>query len=138
VPGLEGLDALLAQMSEAGLAVKLRVEGVRAQVPAGIDLSAYRIVQEALTNVLKHAGATRAEVVIGYGDREIAIEVTDDGRGTAPNNAADRMGTGHGLIGLRERVALFGGDFEVGPQPGGGFRVATRLPYELPYETGQP
>jgi signal transduction histidine kinase len=130
VLGLAGLDALLARIGEAGLAVKLRVEGARVQVPAGIDLSAYRIVQEALTNVLKHAGAARAQVVIGYGDREVTIEVTDDGRGAAPKAVADRPGTGHGLIGVRERVALFGGDFEVGPQPGGGFRVAARLPFE--------
>jgi signal transduction histidine kinase len=103
-------------------------------VPAGIDLSAYRIVQEALTNVLKHAGAARAQVVIGYGDREITIEVTDDGRGATARVAADRAGTGHGLIGLRERVALFGGELEVGPRPGSGFRVAARLPFE----TGRP
>jgi signal transduction histidine kinase len=134
VPGLAGLDALLAQMSEAGLAVRLRVEGARAQVPAGIDLSAYRIVQEALTNVLKHAGAARAQVVIGYGEREITIEVTDDGRGATARGAVDRAGTGHGLIGLRERVALFGGELEVGPRPGSGFRVAARLPFE----TGPP
>jgi signal transduction histidine kinase len=130
VPGLAGLDALLAQMSEAGLAVKLRVEGARAQVPAGVDLSAYRIVQEALTNVLKHAGAARAQVVIGYGDKEISIEVTDDGRRPAPEAAVDPLGTGHGLAGVRERVALLGGDLEVGQQPGGGFRVAARLPFE--------
>ncbi len=134
VPGLAGLDALLAQMSEAGLAVKLRVEGARPRVPAGIDLSAYRIVQEALTNVLRHAGAARAQVVIGYGDKDITIEVTDDGWSTVPKAAVERLGTGHGLIGVRERVALFGGDFEVGPRPGGGFRVAARLPLE----TGQP
>jgi signal transduction histidine kinase len=134
VPGLASLDGLLGQMSEAGLAVRLRVEGARAQLPPGIDLSAYRIVQEALTNVLKHAGAARAEVVIGYGDQEITVEVTDDGRGAAAAGAADRPGTGHGLIGLRERVALFRGDLEAGPRPGGGFRVAARLPFD----TGRP
>jgi signal transduction histidine kinase len=130
VPGLAGLDALLAQMGEAGLAVKLRVEGARAPLPAGIDLSAYRIVQEALTNVLKHAGVARAQVVIGYGEKEISIEVTDDGRRAAPRAAVDPLGTGHGLTGVRERVALLGGDFEAGQQPGGGFRVAARLPFE--------
>ena len=130
VPGLAGLDALLAEMGRAGLAVKLRIEGAPAEVPAGIDLSAYRIVQEALTNVLKHAGAARAQVVIGYGDREITIEVTDDGHNAAPKAVVDRLDAGHGLIGVRERVALFGGDFEVGQQPGGGFRVAARLPFE--------
>jgi signal transduction histidine kinase len=130
VPGLAGLDALLARMDEGGLAVKLRVEGTRRQLPPGIDLSAYRIVQEALTNVLKHAGAARAEVVLGYGEQELTIEVTDDGRGAAGAGGAGRPGTGHGLLGLRERVALFGGDLEVGPRPGGGFRVAARLPLE--------
>jgi len=130
VPGLASLDTLLAQMNEAGLAVRLRVEGACPRVPAGIDLSAYRIVQEALTNVLKHVGAARAQVVIGYGDQEVTIEVTDDGRDAAAEVAADRAGTGHGLVGLRERVALLGGDLEVGPRPGGGFRVAARLPFE--------
>jgi signal transduction histidine kinase len=134
VPGLAGLESLLAQMGKAGLAVKLRIEGARPQVPPGVDLSAYRIVQEALTNVLKHAGTARAQVVIGYGDKEITIEVTDDGPSTAPKAAAARLGTGHGLVGVRERVALFGGDLEAGPRPGGGFRVAARLPFE----TGQP
>jgi signal transduction histidine kinase len=106
VPGLAGLDELLAQMSKAGLAVKLRIEGARTQVPAGIDLSAYRIVQEALTNVLKHAGAARAQVVIGYGDKEITVEVTDDGRSAVPKAAGDDLlGTGHGLIGVRERIS---------------------------------
>jgi signal transduction histidine kinase len=130
VPGLDGLDALLARMGEGGLAVKLRVEGTRRQLPPGIDLSAYRIVQEALTNVLKHAGAARAEVVLGYGEQDLTIEVTDDGRGAAGAGGAGRPGIGHGLLGLRERVALFGGDLEVGPRPGGGFRVAARLPLE--------
>jgi signal transduction histidine kinase len=130
-PGLDAVDTLLTQMGEAGLAVKLRVEGVRPQVPPpGVDLSAYRIVQEALTNVLKHAGPARAQVVICYGDQEVAIEVTDDGRGPAPATTARRAGTGHGLVGFRERTALFGGELEVGPRPGGGFRVAVRLPFK--------
>jgi signal transduction histidine kinase len=129
-PGLAAVDTLLTQMGEAGLAVKLRVEGVRPQVPPGVDLSAYRIVQEALTNVLKHAGPARAQVVICYGDQEVAIEVTDDGRGPATATTARRAGTGHGLVGFRERTALFGGELEVGPRPGGGFRVAVRLPFK--------
>ncbi len=135
VPGLAALDALVAQVGEAGLAVRLRVEGTRPQVPPGVDLSAYRIVQEALTNVLKHAGPARAQVVVCYGEREVTVEVSDDGRGAAAGDAAggvaaDRAGTGHGLVGVRERVALFGGDLEVGSRPGGGFRVAARLPFE--------
>jgi signal transduction histidine kinase len=128
VPGLANLDALLAQLAEAGLAVRLRVEGTRPQLPPGVDLSAYRIVQEALTNVLKHAGPARARVVVCYGDREVTVEVVDDGRGEAAGTGGD--GTGVGLVGLRERVAMLGGDLEVGPRPGGGFRVAARLPFE--------
>jgi signal transduction histidine kinase len=94
-----------------------------------VDLSAYRIVQEALTNVVKHAGPAHAQVVVGYRDQEIRVEVTDDGRGAVTSVGDGRVGSGHGLIGMRERVAAFGGDLEVGPRPGGGFRVAARLPF---------
>jgi signal transduction histidine kinase len=128
VPGLADLDALLAEVTKAGLAVKLRVQGRPAPLPAGLDLSAYRIVQEALTNVVKHAGPATAQVTICYRDQEVAVEVTDDGRGVGAVAGDGRRGTGHGLIGMRERVAAFGGDLEVGPRPGGGFRVAARLP----------
>jgi signal transduction histidine kinase len=128
VPGLANLDVLLAEVAEAGLAVRLRVEGAPAPLPAGVDLSAYRIVQEALTNVIKHAGPAHAQVTIRYGDREVAVEITDDGRGVAAVAGDGGKGTGHGLIGMAERVAAFGGDLEVGPRPGGGFRVAARLP----------
>jgi signal transduction histidine kinase len=128
VPGLADLDSLLAEVSKAGLAVKLQVNGTRPPVPAGVDLSAYRIIQEALTNVVKHAGPARAQVTIGYRDQEVMVEVIDDGRGAVTPAGDGRAGTGHGLIGMRERVAVFGGDLEVGPRPGGGFRVAARLP----------
>jgi signal transduction histidine kinase len=128
VPGLANLDVLLAEVAEAGLAVRLRVEGAPAPLPAGVDLSAYRIVQEALTNVVKHAGPAHAQVTIRYGDHEVAVEVIDDGRGVGAVVGDGGKGTGHGLIGMRERVAAFGGDLEVGPRPGGGFRVAARLP----------
>jgi signal transduction histidine kinase len=128
VPGLADLEGLLAEVAKAGLAVKLRVNGTRPPLPAGVDLSAYRIVQEALTNVVKHAGSARAQVVIGYGEQDVKVEVTDDGRGAAPSTGEGRAGTGHGLIGMRERVAAFGGDLEAGPGPDGGFRVAARLP----------
>jgi signal transduction histidine kinase len=128
VPGLADLDVLLAEVAKAGLAVKLKVNGTRPQLPAGVDLSAYRIVQEALTNVVKHAGPARAQVVVGYRDQEVTVEVTDDGRGAVPPVGDGRGGTGHGLIGMRERVAAFNGYLEVGPRPGGGFRVAARLP----------
>ena len=129
-PGLANLEGLLAEVAEAGLAVRLRVEGAPSPLPAGVDLSAYRIVQEALTNVVKHAGPAHAQVTIRYRDHEVAVEVIDDGPGVAAV-AADgrgRRGTGHGLIGMAERVAAFGGDLEAGPRPGGGFRVAARLP----------
>jgi signal transduction histidine kinase len=128
VPGLANLESLLAEVGKAGLAVRLRVEGVPLQLPAGVDLSAYRIVQEALTNVVKHAGPARAQVTIGYRGQEVTVEVIDDGRGAVPPAGDGRMGSGHGLIGMRERVAAFGGDLQVGPCPGGGFRVAARLP----------
>jgi signal transduction histidine kinase len=128
VPGLANLDALLAEVAKAGLAVKLRVEGRPAPLPAGLDLSAYRIIQEALTNVVKHAGPATAQVTICYRDQEVTVEVTDDGRGVGAVAGDGRRGTGHGLIGMQERVAAFGGDLEVGPRPGGGFRVAARLP----------
>jgi signal transduction histidine kinase len=128
VPGLANLDSLLAEVGKAGLAVRLRVEGTPLQLPAGVDLSAYRIVQEALTNVVKHAGPAHAQVTIGYRGQEVLVEVIDDGRGAVPPAGDGRVGTGHGLIGMRERVAAFGGDLQVGPCPGGGFRVAARLP----------
>jgi signal transduction histidine kinase len=115
-------------VSKAGLAVKLQVNGTRPPLPAGVDLSAYRIVQEALTNVVKHAGPARAQVAVGYRDHEVTVEVTDDGRGAVTSASDGRVGTGHGLIGMRERVQAFGGDLEVGPGPDGGFRVAARLP----------
>jgi len=127
-PGLANLEGLLAEVAEAGLAVRLRVEGAPSPLPAGVDLSAYRIVQEALTNVVKHAGPAHAQVTIRYRDQEVAVEVIDDGPGVAAVAADGRRGTGHGLIGMAERVAAFGGDLEVGPRPGGGFRVAARLP----------
>jgi signal transduction histidine kinase len=128
VPGLANLDSLLAEVGKAGLAVRLRVEGTPLQLPAGVDLSAYRIVQEALTNVVKHAGPAHAQVMIGYRGQEVTVEIIDDGRGAVPPAGDGRVGTGHGLIGMRERVAAFGGDLQVGPCPGGGFRVAARLP----------
>jgi signal transduction histidine kinase len=128
VPGLADLDSLLAEVSKAGLGVRLRVEGTPSQLPAGVDLSAYRIVQEALTNVVKHAGPARAQVTVGYRDQEVTLEVTDDGRGVGALAGDGRAGVGHGLIGMRERVAAFDGDLDAGPRPGGGFRVAARLP----------
>lgn len=120
-PGLEQLDPLLDQLRTAGMAVEIEVQGTHRELPAGVDVSAYRIVQEALTNVLKHAGPAQARVRIAYGPDAVDLEVVDDGRG--PQN-----GQGHGLVGMRERVALYGGTFEAGPAGPRGFRVRARLP----------
>src|SRR2546426_8192204 len=126
-PGLDDLEALLEQTRRAGLPVELRVEGTPRPVPLGADLSAYRIVQEALTNARKHAGEARATVTVRYGTEALEIEVADDGSGSGNGD-----GGGHGLVGMRERVALFGGELHAGPQPGGGFRVHARLPLAEP------
>jgi signal transduction histidine kinase len=105
--------------------VELRVEGEPAPLPAGVDLTAYRLVQEGLTNALKHARADQAEVVVRYRDGEIELEVADNGTGTG-----DGSGSGHGLVGMRERVAVYGGQLEAAPRPEGGFRLRARLPLE--------
>jgi signal transduction histidine kinase len=123
-PGLASLQSLVEQVRASGLPVELRVEGEPLHLPAGIDLSAYRIVQEALTNIVKHAGDTTAEVVVRYRERELELAVVDDGHGVA--GAAN--GSGHGLIGMRERVALYGGTLEAGPNNGNGYAVRARLP----------
>ena len=126
-PGLSGLGQLARQVREAGLPVTVRIEGEPRPLSAGIDLSAYRIVQEGLTNALKHAGPATAEVVVRYGPRDLELEVRDDGRG----RASGANGGGHGLLGMRERVALYGGDLAAGPRPGGGFALTARLPLEV-------
>jgi signal transduction histidine kinase len=129
-PGLSYVSTLAAQVSEAGLPVEVTVEGTPPpELPASIDLSAYRIIQEALTNALKHAGPARARVSIRYGRDDIDLEVTDDGRGASGERRSDGGG-GRGLIGMRERVGLFGGELTVGPGQQGGFRVHARLPLE--------
>lgn len=121
-PGLEHLDVLVRQVREAGLEVDLRVEGERRPVPAGVDLSAFRIVQEALTNTLKHAGPAHALVTVRYGPGEIEVEVVDDGAPT------DTTGSGQGLVGMRERAAVVGGRVETGPRTGRGYAVRASLP----------
>jgi signal transduction histidine kinase len=125
LPGLGQLSSLLDQMRAAGLAAELTVEGTPRPLATSIDLSAYRIVQEALTNALKHARANRAEVVVCYGAHDIQVDFTDDGRGPPPSNGPSQ---GAGMIGMRERVALFGGELSVGPLPQGGYAVRVRLP----------
>ncbi len=122
-PGIDDLDALVARTRDAGLVVDLVVEGTPHALPLGLDLCAYRIVQEALTNVRKHAGRARARVRLRHRPGALEIEVLDDGTGTI-----DGIGGGHGLVGMRERVAIFGGRLEAGPRPEGGFAVHATLP----------
>jgi signal transduction histidine kinase len=128
VPGLAALDDVAARVRDAGVPVDVVVRGPRPAIPTGVDLAAYRIAQEALTNVLKHAGRARASVVVEYGPDAVHVEVTDDGRGAAALAPATVVnGSGQGLVGMRERAALYGGSIEAGPQPGGGYRVAATL-----------
>jgi signal transduction histidine kinase len=123
-PGLEALDALVERTSAAGLPVTVEVTGTARPLPAAVGLAAYRIVQEALTNVTRHAGRpATATVRLGYAPDQLTVEVTDDGPG-----AEDTTGTGSGLLGMAERAAALGGQLDAGPRPGGGFRVAARLP----------
>lgn len=123
-PGMGQLKTLCEQVREAGLPVDLVVEGAARPLPASLDLTAYRIVQESLTNTLKHAGKTRATVTVKYEEKALALEVLDDGRGVTPATA----GGGRGLLGMRERVATFRGELEAGPRAEGGFGVRARLP----------
>jgi signal transduction histidine kinase len=122
-PSLEHIDKLVAHAREAGLPVQVRIEGTPEQLPAGIDLTAYRLVQEGLTNALKHARAGHAEIVIRYGDGHVELTISDDGTGDGDGHKG-----GHGLVGMRERVSLYGGELEAGPKAGGGFRLRARLP----------
>jgi signal transduction histidine kinase len=128
-PGISELPALAGSLRAAGLEVSLSIDGDHAALPPAVNVSAYRIVQEALTNVLKHAGPARAEVTVGCADSAVTIEVTDDGPG---NPAPPALTGGQGLAGMRERVAVFGGDLRAGPRPGGGFTVCARLPIGEP------
>ncbi|HEU0246128.1 MAG TPA: histidine kinase [Gaiellaceae bacterium] len=122
-PGLDGLDSLLDEIGRAGLPVQLHVDGKPFPLPRGVDLSAYRIVQEGLTNALKHARASDADVTVRYRPDELEIEVRDNGHGTATGD-----GLGHGLIGVRERVKIYGGEMTAGTATEGGFLLSTRLP----------
>ena len=124
-PSIERVDTLIEHVERAGLPVRLTIEGDEVPLPAGVDLCAYRIVQEALTNALKHAGPARAEVLLRYQASGLDIEVRDDGRGPSSPNGD---GSGHGLIGMRERVALYGGRLRTGPREDGGFEVCAHLP----------
>ena len=125
-------------MTAAGLPVELQVGGVPRALPPGLDLAAYRVVQEALTNVIKHAGKPRTTVRLDYRDAELVVEVADAGRPIpAAGPAVSTVpGSGRGLLGLRERIALYGGELDAGPRPGGGWLVRARLPVDPPAGAG--
>jgi signal transduction histidine kinase len=126
-PGLAGIEALVEQVRDAGLPVRWEVAGEPVALEAGVALTVYRIVQEALTNTLKHAGQASASVCLRFGVTGLEVEVCDDGRGPLPHSDD---GVGHGLVGMRERVALYGGTLHTGHRPGGGFVVQARIPAE--------
>ena len=125
-PGLRQLDALVERVTSAGLTVDVRVEGAARPLPPGLDLTAYRILQEALTNVLKHARGARTQVVLRFDDRELGLEVVDQG-GQASDGST---GAGRGLLGMKERVAVYGDELDAARQPEGGFAVRARVPLE--------
>ena len=129
-PGLAQLDGLAAHVTEAGIPVQVIVEGDRPEIPASVDLSAYRIVQESLTNCLKHSAASHATVTVRQLPEELELEIVDDGRGSSGDRGGVRRG-GRGHVGMRERVALFGGEINMGPRPSGnGYSVRARLPFK--------
>jgi signal transduction histidine kinase len=124
-PGLRDLDALVSEVRAAGLEVRLQIHGEPLELPPGLDLSAYRILQEGLTNTLKHASARHADLDVRYGTGDLILQVRDDGRGaTAPD------GRGHGLVGIRERVRIYGGDMSAEAAGEGGFVLRARLPMD--------
>jgi signal transduction histidine kinase len=127
-PTLAQVDELVERARAAGVEVEAHVEGTRRSLPAAVEVAAYRILQEAVTNVIRHAGPARATLRLVYGDNALVVQVEDNGRGAA---AAASSG-GKGLMGMAERVAALGGSVESGPRPGGGFRVRGRLPLEAP------
>ncbi|MDH6219223.1 sensor histidine kinase [Streptomyces pseudovenezuelae] len=126
-PGLDQLDTLVVRMRSAGVSVELDVSGTPRRVSAGVELAAYRVVQEALTNTVKHAAGATARVKVEYGGDDLRVEVTDSGGSSSPSAAT---GNGHGLIGLRERLAVYGGTLRTGPRPLGGYRVHALIPLE--------
>ena len=125
-PGLDELDTLIGRVSAAGLPVQLQVSGTPRPLPPGADLAAYRVVQEALTNVLRHAGNTTTSVSVEWGDA-LVIAVSDNGNG----RGTDAGSPGRGLLGLRERLSLYGGQLDAGPQPSGGWQVRAVMPTGL-------
>jgi len=123
-PSMKTLDVLVGTVREAGLPVQLSVEGEQRELAPGVDLAAYRVVQEALTNALKYAGPARAWVNVNWRDDQLELEVENDGRGDVDGQS----GGGHGLVGMKERVSVVGGTLESGPRDGGGFVVRARIP----------
>lgn len=143
-PGLAELDVLVAQAAGAGVEVTVSLEAEPRRLPSAVDLACYRVVQESLTNVVRHAGASRAEVTVTHHDGQVVVEVTDDGRAGSggvrggragppdgPGNG-NGAGSGQGILGMRERARALGGSLEAGPRPGGGFRVQATLPVAAP------
>jgi signal transduction histidine kinase len=126
-PGLTGLGDLVENASAAGLSVHVTEDGERIRLPADVDLAAYRIIQESLTNSARHSGGTNATVRLDYGDGALRIDVTDDGRPRA-GRAPHANGSGNGIAGMAERAAALGGTLQARPGPGGGFGVQARLP----------
>ncbi len=122
-PSLNQLGRLVEQVQAAGLPVQVAMEGEPRELPPGVDLSAFRIVQEALTNALTHAGPARARLLVRYRADDLELEITDDGAGNS-----DSSGSGYGLIGMRERVSVYGGELHAGRRPGGGYALRVRLP----------
>jgi signal transduction histidine kinase len=143
-PGLAELDALVAQAAGAGVEVTVSLEGEPRRLPPAVDLACYRVVQESLTNVVRHAGASRAVVTVSHHPDQVVVEVTDDGRAgsggarggrAGPSGGSgngDGAGSGQGIVGMRERARALGGSLEAGPRPGGGFRVQASLPVGAP------
>jgi signal transduction histidine kinase len=128
-PGLGALDALVKQVRAAGVGIDVHIEGDPVKLPAGLDLAAYRVIQEALTNTIKHAHAQRADVTVRYRQHELALDVVDDGRANG-NSAAAVAGGGQGLVGMRERADLYGGELRAGRRASGGFAVHARFPLD--------
>jgi signal transduction histidine kinase len=127
-PGLADLDNLVERTGEAGVRVDLSVCGERLRLPAGLDLAAYRVIQEAVTNVVKHAATDRCWVTVAYQEDTLTLEVTDNGSGGAASGGSELPVTGNGIIGMRERAAMYGGEVRAAPLPGRGFRVTARFP----------
>jgi signal transduction histidine kinase len=126
--GLDHLDGLISRANTAGLAIHIEAIGNRVPLPASVDLAAHRIIQEALTNTVRHSGATAVVVRVAYGERAVTVEIEDDGRGVKPYRTNE---TGTGIIGMTERAHALGGQLEAGPRAGGGFRVKAWLPFDL-------